>query len=263
MSALMEVTGLRKVFRLGPVWARRDLVAVRDVSFTIDAGQTYGLVGESGSGKSTVARLIARLEKPSAGTIRLDGQDIAELRGAALKSLRRDVQMVFQDPFTALNPRMSVRELVYEPWQIHGLYNATQRNTRLRTLLDQVGLPATAAGKKPVEFSGGQRQRIMIARALALEPKLLIADEPVSALDVSVQAQVLNVFKDLQENLGLACLFISHDLSVVEFVSDRVGVMYRGDLLEEGTPSEIYRSPSTDYTKRLLAAIPQVEAGPR
>ncbi|BCJ61461.1 ATP-binding cassette domain-containing protein [Micromonospora endophytica] len=262
MTPLVEVQALNRVFTSGSMFARRRVSAVQDVSFTIAAGETYGLVGESGSGKSTVARLISRLDTPTSGSIRLDGRDIAGLRGRELTQLRRDVQMVFQDPYSALNPRMSVQELVYEPWRIHGLHSPEQRRTRLIRLLDQVGLPRSAAQRKPVEFSGGQRQRIMIARALALEPRLLIADEPVSALDVSVQAQVLNVFKDLQEQLGLACLFISHDLSVVEFVSDRIGVMYLGELIEEGRPAEIYRAPKTEYTRRLLTAIPRIEAGP-
>ncbi|MFC8845894.1 MULTISPECIES: ATP-binding cassette domain-containing protein [unclassified Micromonospora] len=258
MTPLIEVTGLNKVFTAGSLFTRRRVHAVRDVSFTLGAGETYGLVGESGSGKSTVARLIARLDTPASGTIRLDGRDVAGARGRELARLRRDVQMVFQDPYGALNPRMTVRDLVYEPWRIHRLHTPAQRRGRLDRLLDQVGLPRWAADRKPVEFSGGQRQRIMIARALALEPRLLIADEPVSALDVSVQAQVLNVFKDLRDELGLACLFISHDLSVVEFVSDRIGVMYRGELIEQGRPADVYRAPATDYTRRLLDAIPRI-----
>jgi ABC-type glutathione transport system ATPase component len=257
---LVEVSGLSKVFVSGPVLSRHRVTAVRDVSFTIAAGETYGLVGESGSGKTTVARLVSRLETPTSGHVRVAGRDIAAARGRELKELRRDVQVVFQDPYSALNPRMTVRDLVYEPWRVHGLHTADERRARLARLLDQVGLPRAAADRKPVEFSGGQRQRIMIARALALEPRLLIADEPVSALDVSVQAQVLNLFKDLREELGLACLFISHDLSVVEFVSDRVGVMYLGELIEEGRPADIYQAPKTDYVRRLLDAVPKIEA---
>ena len=219
---------------------------------------SYGLVGESGSGKTTVARMVAQLTAPTGGSIRFDGRETVGLRNKQLRRFRRDVQMVFQDPYSALNPRMTVLQLISEPWEVHGLYSRHDRHIRARTLLDQVGLPATALDRRPTQFSGGQRQRIMIARALALEPRLIVADEPVSALDVSVQAQVLNLLKDLQADLGLSYLFISHDLSVVEFISDRIGVMLLGELVEEGSKQDLYKSPKTDYTKRLLAAIPEL-----
>jgi ABC-type oligopeptide transport system ATPase subunit len=259
VTALLEVHDLDRMFVSGPMAKRRRVHAVDDVSFAIDAGETYGLVGESGSGKSTVARLVSRLDTPTSGSILLGGRDIATLAGAELKQLRRDVQMVFQDPYSALNPRMTVEDLVIEPFRIHRLHSAADRRARMFRLLDQVGLARSAAARKPVEFSGGQRQRIMIARALALEPKVLVADEPVSALDVSVQAQVLNLFKDLQDELHLSCLFISHDLSVVEFVSDRIGVMHHGRLLEEGLPAQILGSPRHQYTRDLLSAIPRID----
>ncbi|GAA4491732.1 ATP-binding cassette domain-containing protein [Microbacterium panaciterrae] len=256
MTALLEIEGLVKDFRVGPPLRKSTFHAVKGVSFRIEAGSSYGLVGESGSGKTTVARMVAQLNSPTTGAIRFDGQDVTRLNGRALRAYRRDVQMVFQDPYGALNPRMSVLELISEPWEIHGLHSRADRLRRAATLLDQVGLAPSALERKPIEFSGGQRQRIMIARALALEPRLIVADEPVSALDVSVQAQVLNLMKDLQDELGLTYLFISHDLSVVEFLCDRVGVMLRGDLVEEGDCDSIYRSPRTEYTKDLLRAIP-------
>ncbi|HSN12464.1 MAG TPA: ATP-binding cassette domain-containing protein [Propionibacteriaceae bacterium] len=255
---IVSVRDLRKTFRVGSFYRRIDVEAVKGVSFDIPAGTTYGLVGESGSGKSTVARLVSRLSVPTSGRIEFEGSDVAGLTGPALMGYRRNVQMVFQDPYAALNPRMTVAELVIEPYVVHRLYTRSERLTRARQLLDRVGLPASSLEKKPTNFSGGQRQRIMIARALAMEPRLIIADEPVSALDVSVQAQVLNLLKDLQEELGLSYLFISHDMAVVDFISDRVGVMNRGVLVEEGTPDEIIRHPQHEYTAALIAAIPRI-----
>ena len=260
MSAILEVEGLTKDFTVKSGFRRRTVQAVKGVSFQIERGQTYGLVGESGSGKSTVARLVARLETPTAGTVRFDGEDVSQWKGARLKAYRRDVQVVFQDPYAALNPRMTVEDLIAEPLHVHGVGAPAARAARVRTLIDQVGLPASALARRPVDFSGGQRQRIMIARALALQPRLIVADEPVSALDVSVQAQVLNLMRDLQDELGLSYLFISHDMSVVEFLSSRIGVMYLGDLIEEGGKEEIYRNPKTEYTRRLIDSIPTVEA---
>ncbi len=255
MSALLEVENLVKTFRVSRV---RSVQAVTGVSFQIDAGRTYGLVGESGSGKSTVARLVARLTEPTSGTIRFAGRDVSRLDRAALRDYRRDVQIIFQDPFSALNPRMTVEELIIEPLRVHRIGGAQEQRARARQLVSDVGLPKTALGRRPVDFSGGQRQRIMIARALSLQPKLIVADEPVSALDVSVQAQVLNLLKDLQEQFDLSYLFISHDLSVVEFISDRIGVMYRGELIEEGGKREIYRHPQQPYTQTLIDAIPHI-----
>ncbi|MDR6972875.1 ATP-binding cassette domain-containing protein [Leifsonia shinshuensis] len=258
MSALLEIDQVTKDFVVGPPFRRQTFQAVKGVSLSIEAGASYGLVGESGSGKTTVARMVAHLTTPTSGTIRFDGRDTTGLRGRELLAFRRDVQMIFQDPYGALNPRMSVLQLISEPWAVHRLHTVADRRRRAAALLDRVGLPSSALERKPVEFSGGQRQRIMIARALALEPRLIVADEPVSALDVSVQAQVLNLLKDLQDELGLTYLFISHNLSVVEFISDHIGVMLLGDLVEEGDRDAIYRSPRTEYTRRLLDAIPSL-----
>jgi ABC-type oligopeptide transport system ATPase subunit len=255
MTALLEVENLVKTF---PVSRRRSVAAVRGVSFQIDEGRTYGLVGESGSGKSTVARMVARLTEPTSGTVRFAGRDVTRLDGTSRRQYRREVQIVFQDPYGALNPRMTVEELIVEPLVVHRHGTARDRRSRARELVDQVGLPVSSLTRKPIDFSGGQRQRIMIARALALQPRLIVADEPVSALDVSVQAQVLNLLKDLQDGLGLSYLFISHDLSVVEFISDRIGVMYLGELVEEGDKREIYANPRREYTRSLIEAIPTI-----
>lgn len=255
MKAILELESLTKIFHVS---RHQQVQAVKGVSMSIATGTTYGLVGESGSGKSTVARIVSRLTDASSGTVRFDGADVTKLDRAGDKRYRRDVQMIFQDPNAALNPRMTVQELVEEPLVIHSVGSKLERRARVHELLDQVGLPATAADRKPVDFSGGQRQRIMIARALALKPRLIVADEPVSALDVSVQAQVLNLMKDLQDELGLSYLFISHDLSVVDFISDRIGVMYLGELIEEGDRQSIYANPHHDYTRSLIDAIPRV-----
>ena len=260
MNPILEVQNLTKTFHSGPFYKRRAFPAVKGVSFAIEAGKTYGLVGESGSGKSTIARMVAKLTDPTSGTMLFDGNDVTKLSGAELLAYRRNVQIIFQDPYSALNPRMTVEQLIAEPLEIHGLFTPSDRRRRVQKLLDQVGLPQSALQRTPVSFSGGQRQRIMIARALSLEPRLIIGDEPVSALDVSVQAQVLNLMRDLQEELGLSYLFISHDLSVVEFLSDTVGVMYLGDLVEEGTKERIYNSPQNDYTRRLISAIPSIKS---
>lgn len=265
MSNILEVSGLTKTFHTGPSFRKRTVEAVKAVSFNIEQGKTYGLVGESGSGKSTVARLVSRLTEPTSGTITFNGRDVSSMTAAQKFAYRRDVQIIFQDPYSALNPRMTVEQLITEPWVIHRMHTPKERRERALKLMDQVGLPQAALERKPVSFSGGQRQRIMIARALALEPKLIVGDEPVSALDVSVQAQVLNLLRDLQDEMGLSYLFISHDLSVVEFLSDRIGVMYLGDLVEEGTKESIYRNPQQEYTKRLISAIPTIDvpANPR
>ncbi|HKU11130.1 MAG TPA: ATP-binding cassette domain-containing protein [Sinomonas sp.] len=260
MSQILQVRNLSKTFHTGPFYRRRTIQAVKGVSFSIEAGKTYGLVGESGSGKSTVARMVARLTEPTSGEIAFDGRDVSKLTARQRFAYRRDVQIIFQDPYSALNPRMTVEQLIAEPMEIHKLHTPRDRQSRVRKLLDQVGLPQSALHRKPISFSGGQRQRIMIARALSLEPRLIIGDEPVSALDVSVQAQVLNLMRDLQDELGLSYLFISHDLSVVEFLSDTVGVMYLGDLIEEGTKQSIYRTPQQDYTRKLISAIPSMDA---
>lgn len=237
---------------------KRTLKAVNNVSFDILSGETLGLVGESGCGKSTLARTLLRLLQPTAGSIIFEGQDIAWMKEKRLRGLRRDMQIVFQDPYSALNPRGSVGKAIMEPLKIHRQGDARSQRDRAAQLLERVGLSADALDRFPHEFSGGQRQRICIARALALNPRFIICDESVSALDVSVQAQVLNLLKALQSELGLTYLFISHDLSVVKFMSDRILVMNQGQIEESGSANEIYANPQQEYTKKLIAAIPQV-----
>ena len=231
--------------------------AVDGVDLAIERGSTYGLVGESGCGKSTLGRAILRLVEPTAGEVLFDGTDVASLKGEPLRRMRRRMQMVFQDPLGSLDPRQSVESLLSEPLRAHGLGGGTQGIAeKIRGLLDAVGLPSAALRRYPHEFSGGQRQRIGIARAIALEPDLLIADEPVSALDVSVQAQVLNLLEELQERLGLTYLVIAHDLAVVRHISDVVGVMYLGSLVEQAPADDLYEEPLHPYTRALMSAVP-------
>jgi ABC-type oligopeptide transport system ATPase subunit len=258
---LLGVTGLVKHFPIDRgVMFRRNVGAVHAVDgidFDVYAGETFGIVGESGSGKSTTARLIARLLDPSAGEVRFDGQAITALRGAALKQLRRELQMIFQDPYSSLNPRKTIGSIIAEPLAIHHIEpDRAGRKRAVRELMDTVGLNPEHYNRYPHEFSGGQRQRIGIARALALRPKLLIADEPVSALDVSIQAQVLNLLRGLQREMGLTLVLISHDLSVVRHMCDRVAVMRAGKIVELADNETLYSSPSHPYTKELLAAVP-------
>jgi oligopeptide/dipeptide ABC transporter ATP-binding protein len=256
---LVEVKNLKKHFPVGDglFGVGRDTVkAVDDVSFTIKRGETFGLVGESGCGKSTTGRCILRLIEPTSGEVRFDGRDVLTLSSNELRKLRRDVQIIFQDPYSSLNPRMKVADIIAEPLVVHNIGTRRKRRDRVMELLKLVGLDPTHAERYPHEFSGGQRQRIGIARALALNPKFIVCDEPVSALDVSVQAQVVNLLQDLQEQLGLTYLFISHGLSVVEHISTRVGIMYLGKLVEVASSREIFHNPLHPYTRALLSAIP-------
>jgi len=257
---LVELQDLKVYFPIksGLVLDRHigDIRAVDDVSLTIGRGETVGLVGESGCGKSTVGRTILRLYKPTEGRIIFDGQDISRLNDQQLRPLRRRMQMVFQDPFASLNPRHSVGRSVGEPLRSHGLANRREAAGRVRELLSTVGLPQDAAGRYPHEFSGGQRQRIGLARALALNPDFIVADEPVSALDVSIQAQIINLFEQLQEEFDLTYLFIAHDLAVVRHISDRIAVMYLGWIVEVPPAVELYENPLHPYTISLLSAVP-------
>ncbi len=250
---LVEITDLKKHF---PASHKQLVRAVDGVSFTIKRGETLGLVGESGCGKTTVGRCILRLIEPTSGEIRFDGSNLAELGRGELRDLRRRMQIIFQDPYSSLNPRMKVGAIVSEPLEIHGVGRHEERRERVVELLRVVGLDPDYANRYPHQFSGGQRQRIGIARALALNPDFIVADEPVSALDVSVQAQVVNLMQDLQEKFGLTYLFISHGLAVVKHISARVGVMYLGKLVELAPADEIYAKPLHPYTQALLAAIP-------
>ena len=259
---LLEVANLKQYFPVrGGVFGKKvgDVKAVDDVSLKIGKGETLGLVGESGCGKSTLGKSIVRLLNPTEGQIKFQGTDITTMAQPALRPLRQDFQMIFQDPAESLDSRMNVNELVEEPLVIQRMGNGRQRRDRVKELLDQVGLPKSAAQKFPFEFSGGQRQRIGIARALAVNPDLLILDEPLSALDVSVQAQVINLLLELQRELGLSYLFIAHDLAVVKHISDRVAVMYLGKLVEEAPADELYEAPKHAYTKALFSAIPVPE----
>ncbi len=257
----MEVANLAKHYpmRRGLLLARTvgNVRAVDGVSFQIFRGETLALVGESGCGKSTTARLVLRLIEPTAGSVRFEDADITALRGDAMRKLRRRMQIVFQDPFASLNPRMTVTEILEEPLIVHSIGDRPARRARVEELLGLVGLAPYHAGRYPHEFSGGQRQRIGIARALAVEPALVVCDEPVSALDVSIQAQVVNLLKDLQARLGLSYLFIAHDLAVVKHVADRVAVMYLGRIVEIGPKDAVFANPRHPYTRVLLSAIPR------
>ncbi|MEW2394675.1 dipeptide ABC transporter ATP-binding protein [Streptomyces sp. NPDC046862] len=265
---ILQVRGLVKHYPLTRgVLFRKQVGAVRavdGVDLTLAKGETLGIVGESGCGKSTLARLVVNLEKPTAGSITYRGEDITKLSGRALKAVRRNIQMVFQDPYTSLNPRMTVGDIVGEPYEIHPeAAPRGDRRRRVRELLDVVGLNPEHVNRYPHQFSGGQRQRIGIARGLTLRPEIIVADEPVSALDVSVQAQVVNLMERLQGEFGLSYVVIAHDLSIVRHISDRVGVMYLGRIVETGRDAEIYDHPTHPYTQALLSAVPVPDPGAR
>lgn len=269
-AALLKVERLSKTFAIKPAWgslfARHSGAAVRavdDVSFAIARGETLGVVGESGCGKTTMGRSILRLIEPTSGSVIFDGMDMASLHGAALRRMRRKLQVVFQDPFSSLNPRMTVGAAVKEGLLIHHIAEGADADRRVNTLFEEVGLNPGYVARYPHEFSGGQRQRIGIARALSVEPELIVCDEPVSALDVSVQAQVINLLQDLQRDRALTYLFIAHDLSVVRHIADRVAVMYLGRIVEIGAARDLFANPTMPYTQALLSAVPRPEPGRR
>jgi oligopeptide/dipeptide ABC transporter ATP-binding protein len=265
-APVIEVAGLKKHFPVKKGLLRRTagyVYAVDGVSFSINQGETLGLVGESGCGKSTVARTVLRLVEPTEGTIRLDGKDITRLGKTAMRPHRRQMQIIFQDPFSSLNPRMSAGDIVGEPLQVHGIAHGKEKEERVAVLFDQVGLRRLQMRSFPHEFSGGQRQRICIARALALNPNLIIGDEPVSALDVSIQAQILNLLMELQDEYELSYLFVAHDLAVVEHISDQGAVMYLGRIVEMSDKTSLFETPLHPYTEALLSAVPIPKYGAR
>ena len=259
-NEILSVKNISKIYESsGGGFARKNKVSALDgVSFNLAQGETLGIVGESGCGKSTLGRIISRLDSPTSGEIIYKGNDIAKKSLAAMRPLRKEIQFIFQDPYASLNPRRQIGAIIEEPMRIHGV-SKDERRARAHELLEKVGLDKNSYEKYPHEFSGGQRQRVVIARALTLKPELIIADEPVSALDVSIQAQVLNLFKELQDEMKLTYVFVAHDLGVVRHISDRIAVMYLGKIVELGSVEEIYNNPQHPYTKALLSANPRID----
>ncbi|QKS73083.1 dipeptide ABC transporter ATP-binding protein [Paenalkalicoccus suaedae] len=256
---LLKVKGLKKYFPItGGVFAKRvgDVKAVDDVSFEVYEGEVLGIVGESGCGKSTTGKSLLRLIEPSAGEIEFEGKDVTKLSNEEMRKMRRDMQIIFQDPYASLNPRHKIEKILSEPLIVHGIGTKAERKKKVQEILEIVGLPGEMASRYPHQFSGGQRQRIGIARALIVNPKLIVCDEPVSALDVSIQSQILNLMEDLQEKFGLTYIFIAHDLSVVKHISDRIGVMYLGKMVELASNEALYEEPLHPYTQSLLSAVP-------
>lgn len=257
MSQILKLDKIRKEFDSNR--ANHPVVAVDNVSLSLEKGKTLGIVGESGSGKSTLARCMLRLIEPTSGTIEFNGINLTSQKPAQLRNLRSQMQMIFQDPMSSLDPRMSVRALIREPLEIHKYADASKRNQIVDTFADRVGIAKSALEKFPHEFSGGQRQRISIARAVINGPALIVADEPVSALDLSIQAQILNLLKELKQELSLSFIFISHDLSVIRYFADEVAVMYLGNIVESASTEELFQSPKHPYTQALISAIPKIE----